>query len=245
MSKPVCLVTGASNGIGSQIAIAFAKEGYDVVINYSSSVASAQLVSSTCISIGAKTLLVQADVSKSAEVKDMIKQVMDTFGRIDVLVNNAGITKDQLLLRMSEEDFDKVIAVNLKGTFNCTQQVSKHMLKARSGKIINMASVIGLVGNIGQSNYAASKGAIIAFTKSCAKELASRNITVNAIAPGFILTQMTKQLSEDHQAEFLKQIPLGRFGSVEEVADLAVFLASDKAKYITGQVIQVDGGMVM
>jgi 3-oxoacyl-[acyl-carrier protein] reductase len=245
MSKPVCIVTGASNGIGSQIAIAFAKAGYDVVINYASSVTAAQSISDTCRTFDVKTLLIQADVSQSAEVKEMIKQVMDTFGKVDVLVNNAGITKDQLLLRMSEEDFDKVMAVNLKGTFNCTQQVSKLMVKVRSGKIINIASVIGLVGNIGQTNYAASKGAIIAFTKACAKELASRGITVNAIAPGFISTKMTDQLNENLQAEFLKQIPLGRFGKAEEVADLALFLASDQANYITGQVIQVDGGMVM
>lgn len=245
MSNPVVLITGASNGIGKQLALSFAQNGYDVVINYASSESAAKTVAQQCESFGAKTLVIGCDVSKYDAVGLMVNQVIETFGKIDVLINNSGITKDGLLLRMKESDFDEVIAVNLKGTFNTTQQVSKHMLRAKSGRIINMASVIGILGNAGQANYAASKGGIIAFTKSVARELASRGITVNAIAPGFIQTKMTDVLSEDVKTSILKQIPLARFGQPEDIAACALFLASDKASYISGQVIHVDGGMAM
>ncbi len=245
MSNSVVLITGASNGIGKQMALSFAQQGYDVIINYASSEAAALQVSSQCENFGVKTLVYRCDVSNYEAVGVMIKKAMDTFGKIDVLINNSGITKDGLILRMKESDFDEVIGVNLKGTFNTTQHVSKHMLKAKKGRIINMSSVIGLIGNAGQANYAASKGGIIAFTKSLAKEFASRGITVNAIAPGFIQTKMTEILSEDLKVNILKQIPLGRFGTPEDIANCALFLASEQASYISGQVIQVDGGMAM
>jgi len=245
MSRPVALITGSSNGIGKQLALSFAEAGYDVVINYSSSEKAALEVSEACQSLGAQTLVIGCDVSNYEAVGQMVKKTIETFSKIDVLINNSGITKDGLILRMKENDFDEVIAVNLKGAFNTVSHVSKHMLKAKSGRIINMSSVIGILGNAGQANYAASKGGIIAFSKSLAREFASRNITVNAIAPGFIQTKMTDVLSEEVKNNILKQIPLGRFGSPKDIADCALFLASDKASYISGQVIQVDGGMAM
>jgi len=245
MSNPVVLITGASNGIGKQLALSFAQAGYDVVINYATSEKAALEVSDLCQNHGVKTLVYQCDVSNYEAVGVMIQNVIESFGKIDVLINNSGITKDGLILRMKENDFDSVIAVNLKGTFNTVQHVAKHMLKAKTGRIINMSSVIGLMGNAGQANYAASKGGIIAFTKSLAKEFASRGVTVNAIAPGFIQTKMTEVLSEDLKSTILKQIPLGRFGTPEDIANCALFLCSDKASYISGQVIQVDGGMAM
>ncbi|KAF0227603.1 MAG: 3-oxoacyl-(acyl-carrier-protein) reductase [Erysipelotrichaceae bacterium] len=245
MSNPVVLITGASSGIGKQLALSFAQNGYDVIINYGKSEAAALEVSLQCQSYGVNTLVVGCDVSDYAAVGSMIKQAIETFGKIDVLINNSGITKDNLILRMKEQDFDEVISVNLKGTFNTVSHVSKYMLKAKSGRIINMASVIGILGNAGQANYAASKGGIIAFTKSLAREFASRGITVNAIAPGFIQTKMTDVLSEEVKTNILKQIPLGRFGKAEDIAHCALFIASDKASYISGQVIQVDGGMAM
>lgn len=244
MSK-VALITGSSAGIGKGIALAFAQAGYNVVINYSSSEASALEVEKECQSFGVETLVIGCNVADSASVQAMINQTLEKFGQIDVCINNSGITKDGLLLRMKEEDFDAVIDINLKGAFNVTQAVLKPMMKARFGRIINMSSVIGQIGNMGQANYAASKGGLIAFTKSVARELASRNITCNAIAPGFIQTKMTDVLSEDVKNGILKQIPLNRFGSVEDIAHAALFLASDNASYITGQVINVDGGMVM
>jgi 3-oxoacyl-[acyl-carrier protein] reductase len=216
-----------------------------VVINYATSEKAALEVSEACQSLGAQTLVVGCDVSNYEAVGQMVKKTIETFSKIDVLINNSGITKDGLILRMKENDFDEVIAVNLKGAFNTVSHVSKHMLKAKSGRIINMSSVIGILGNAGQANYAASKGGIIAFSKSLAREFASRNITVNAIAPGFIQTKMTDVLSEEVKNNILKQIPLGRFGSPKDIADCALFLASDKASYISGQVIQVDGGMAM
>ncbi len=245
MSNSVVLITGASHGIGQQLALSFAQNGYDVIINYAKSEAAAQEVSQQCQSYGVKTLVIGCDVSDYAAVGNMIQKAIETFGKIDVLINNSGITKDGLILRMKEQDFDEVISVNLKGTFNTVSHVSKHMLKAKSGRIINMASVIGILGNAGQANYAASKGGIIAFTKSLAREFASRGITVNAIAPGFIQTKMTDVLSEEVKTNILKQIPLGRFGTVEDIANCALFIASEKASYISGQVIQVDGGMAM
>ena len=184
------------------------------------------------------------DVTKPENVQNFIQKVLDKFGRIDILINNAGITRDGLLVRMNESDWDAVLNVNLKGTFSCTKAVAKPMMKQRSGKIVNIASIIGLIGNAGQANYAASKGGVIAFTKSAAKELASRNINVNAIAPGFIKTDMTDKLSEDVKQAIMKQVPLGKWGSAGDVADVALFLVSDASAYITGQVIQVDGGMV-
>jgi 3-oxoacyl-[acyl-carrier protein] reductase len=245
MSRPVALITGSSNGIGKQLAISFAEAGYDVVINYASSEKAALEVSEACQSLGAQTLVIGCDVSQYEAVGQMVQKTIETFSKIDVLINNSGITKDGLILRMKENDFDEVIAVNLKGAFNTVSHVSKHMLKAKSGRIINMSSVIGILGNAGQANYAASKGGIIAFSKSLAREFASRNITVNAIAPGFIQTKMTDVLSEEVKNNILKQIPLGRFGSPKDIADCALFLASDKASYISGQVIQVDGGIAM
>lgn len=245
MNKPVALITGASNGIGKQLALSFAQAGYDVVINYASSESAAKDVASQCEAFGSQTLVIGCDVSNYDAVGKMVQETLNTYGKIDVLINNSGITKDGLILRMKESDFDSVIAVNLKGTFNTVQHVSKAMLRAKQGRIINMASVIGVLGNAGQANYAASKGGIIAFTKSIAREFATRGITVNAIAPGFIQTRMTDVLDESIKTDILKQIPLGRFGSPQDIADCALFLASDKASYISGQVIHVDGGMAM
>jgi len=245
MSNPVALITGSSHGIGQQLALSFAQNGYDVIINYAKSESSALEVSKQCQSYGAKTLVIGCDVSDYAAVGTMIQKSIETFGKIDVLINNSGITKDGLILRMKEQDFDEVISVNLKGTFNTVSHVSKHMLKAKSGRIINMASVIGILGNAGQANYAASKGGIIAFTKALAREFASRGITVNAIAPGFIQTKMTDVLSEEVKSNRLIQLPLGRFGTPEDIAHCALFIASEQASYISGQVIQVDGGMAM
>jgi 3-oxoacyl-[acyl-carrier protein] reductase len=245
MDKLVCLVTGASSGIGRQIALDFAKAGYDLVLNYSSNVTSAMEVAQECEAFGSKTLVLGFDVSKGDEVEKNIQTIISTFGKIDVLINNSGITRDGLVLRMKESDFEDVIDINLKGAFNCSKAVLKYMFKARSGKIINMTSVIGLIGNAGQANYAASKAGLIGLTKSLAKECATRNINVNAIAPGFIQTRMTDQLSDELKQSILKQIPNGRFGSCEDISNCALFLASNKANYINGQVIQVDGGMVM
>ncbi len=238
----VAIVTGASRGIGSAIAIALAEEGYNLVLNYRKSREELEALAST---LKTETILVQGDVSNFKEAENIISTAKSTFGQIDLLVNNAGITKDNLILRMSEEDFDSVQNINLKGTFNCTKHVSRIMLKQRFGKIINISSIVGITGNMGQSNYAASKAGIIGFTKSIARELASRNITVNAIAPGFIQTKMSEAISEEAKQASLSSIPLGKFGQPEDVANMVVFLASDKANYITGQVIQVDGGMAI
>lgn len=245
MERKVAIITGASRGIGAQIAYDLAASGYDVVINYQSSKAKAQEVQKQCERFGVKALIYQADVGDWESVQAMFTEVMTAFGRIDLLVNNSGITRDQLVLRMTPEDFDKVIDVNLKGTFYCTKAVSKYMFKQRSGVIINLASVVGLSGNIGQANYAASKAGIIGLTKTVAKELAGRNIRVNAIAPGFIETEMTAVLDEKTKAQIIENIPLRTFGQASDVSQLVVFLASDKAQYITGQTIQVDGGMVI
>lgn len=245
MMNEVVLITGSSSGIGEGIALAFAKAGYDVVINYATSKSAAEAVAHECEKFNVKTCVVQCDVKNQTSVKAMIDVVLDRFQKIDVLINNSGITRDSLLMRMREEDFDDVINTNLKGSFNVTQAVIKPMLKQRKGRIINIASVIGQIGNTGQSNYAASKGGLIAFTKSIAKELASRSITVNAIAPGFINTRMTEVLSDEVKNRILDQIPLKRFGEAEDIAQTALFLASPAASYISGQVINVDGGMVM
>lgn len=245
MAKPVALITGASHGIGKQIALTFAAHGYDVILNYSSSASAAAEVATACEALGAQVLTVQCNVADYSAVGAMVNQGLSTFGTIDVLINNAGITKDNLILRMKESDFDEVLAVNLKGSFNTIQHVSKTMLRNKKGRIINLSSVIGLLGNAGQANYAASKGGLIALTKSVAREFASRGITVNAIAPGFIQTKMTDALPDDVKSSVLSQIPLARFGQPEDIAHTALFLASDHASYITGQVIPVDGGMAM
>jgi 3-oxoacyl-[acyl-carrier protein] reductase len=245
MSKLTVLVTGGATGIGKACALTFAQAGYNVVVNYGHSQQAAIDVTNQCIELGVEAFAVKADVSKQDEVNAMVDLTLKTFGSIDVLINNSGITKDNLLLRMTSEDFSDVLDVNLLGTFHCIKAVVKPMMKARKGKIINMASVIGQIGNVGQANYAASKGGIIALTKSVARELASRNVTCNAIAPGFIQTKMTDVLSDEVKSGILGQVPMARLGQPEDVARVALFLASDAANYITGQVINVDGGMVM
>ncbi|MEY8000789.1 3-oxoacyl-[acyl-carrier-protein] reductase [Clostridium sp. Mt-5] len=244
-SKNVAVITGAAKGIGRAIALKLADDGFDIVINYRNSSGSVEELVGEIESKGRKSIAVQGDVSVFEEAKNIIKQAVDFFGRIDVLVNNAGITRDGLLLRMKEDDFDKVIEVNLKGTFNCIRHVSPIMLKQRKGKIINISSVVGVTGNAGQVNYSAAKAGIIGITKSTARELASRGINANAVAPGFIKTDMTKTLSEKIRENALHSIPLRRFGTVYDVANAVSFLASSNADYITGQVINIDGGMVM
>lgn len=239
------LVTGASRGIGKAVAIALAKEGAKVAVNYAGSTEKAEAVKKEIEAAGGTAILAQSDVADAELVQAMVKSVYETFGKIDILVNNAGITRDGLLMRMKPEDFDAVISTNLKGVFNVTKSASRFMMKKRYGRIINMASVVGLIGNAGQTNYAAAKAGVIGFTKSCAKELASRGITVNAVAPGCIDTDMTAVLSDEIKAEMLKNIPLARMGTPEDVAKAVLFLASDESAYITGQVLNVDGGMVM
>ena len=239
------LVTGASRGIGRAIALRLAAEGARVAINYAGNVKAAEEVKASVEAAGGTAILCQADIADSAAVEAMVADVVKEFGAIDILVNNAGITRDTLLMRMKDEDFAKVLDTNLKGVFYCTKAVSKLMMKKRSGRIVNMASVVGLVGNAGQTNYAAAKAGVIGFSKSAAKELASRGITVNVVAPGFIGTDMTAGLPESVKEKMLTDIPLGRMGEPEDVANAVLFLASDQASYITGQVVNVDGGMVM
>ena len=242
--KRIAIVTGASRGIGRAIALEFAKQGAFVVINYNGSREKAAQVKEEIINQGGEAEIFQCNVADFTACGAFIKEIMKTYGRIDVLVNNAGITKDGLLMAMSEEDFESVLDTNLVGTFNCIRHVARQMLKQRSGRIINMASVVGIGGNPGQANYAASKAGVIGLTKTAAKELASRGITVNAIAPGFIRTDMTDVLSDKVKEETLKNIPMGKFGEPEDVAKAAAFLASSEAGYITGQVLCVDGGML-
>ena len=239
------LVTGASRGIGRAVALRLAEEGARVAINYAGNVKAAEEVKASVEAAGGTAILCQADVADSAAVEAMVAAVAKEFGTIDILVNNAGITRDTLLMRMKDEDFAKVLDTNLKGVFYCTKAVSKLMMKKRAGRIVNMASVVGLVGNAGQTNYAAAKAGVIGFSKSAAKELASRGITVNVVAPGFIGTDMTAGLPESVKEKMLTDIPLGRMGEPEDVANAVLFLASDQASYITGQVVNVDGGMVM
>lgn len=239
----IVLVTGAGRGIGASIAKRFASEGAEVIVNYSGNDEAAQKTVDEITATGGQAQKYKCSVNDSESVKVMIDEIIKKFGRIDILVNNAGITKDGLMLRMTDEDFDRVIDVNLKGTFNCTKYVSKYMLKQKSGKIINISSVVGLSGNAGQVNYSASKAGIIGITKSAAKELSSRGITVNAVAPGYVDTDMTKVLSDNIRNEILKNIPLQRMGNVEDISNCVTFLASEDASYITGQVISVDGGM--
>lgn len=239
----IVLVTGAGRGIGASIAKRFASEGAEVIVNYSGNDEAAQKTVDEITATGGQAQKYKCSVNDSESVKVMIDEIIKKFGRIDILVNNAGITKDGLMLRMTDEDFDRVIDVNLKGTFNCTKYVSKYMLKQKSGKIINISSVVGLSGNAGQVNYSASKAGIIGITKSAAKELSSRGITVNAVAPGYVDTDMTKVLSDNIRNEIPKNIPLQRMGNVEDISNCVAFLASEDASYITGQVISVDGGM--
>lgn len=245
LDNKVALITGASRGIGKAIATKFSQLGAVVVVNYSGSTDEALKLVESIESNKGKALALKADVSKKEDVEIMFERIKEVYGSIDILINNAGITKDGLLVRMAESDWDKVVSVNLKGAFNCTKEASKVMIKNRSGKIVNISSVVGLTGNAGQSNYAAAKAGIIGFTKSIAKELAPRGINVNAIAPGFIETDMTSKLTDQMKLKILSSIPLGKYGSVEDVANLASFLVSDLSSYITGQVFNVDGGMVL
>ena len=243
LENKVALVTGAGRGIGRAIAIALAKEGAEVIVNYNGSEERAKEVKQTIEENGGKASVYKCNVSDFEACETMIKDVVKEYGHLDILVNNAGITRDGLIMKMKEEDFDAVLNVNLKGTFNTIRHSARQMLKQRSGKIINISSVSGILGNAGQANYAASKAGVIGLTKTMARELGSRGITVNAIAPGFVDTEMTEILSEELKENACKQIILGRFGKPEDIANTAVFLASDKADYITGQVISVDGGM--
>ena len=239
------LITGAIRGIGKQIAITLAKQGYNIALNYRKENEELENTKKEIEEIGVQVLAVKGDVANFEECENFVKQVIERFGQIDVLVNNAGITKDMLLMRMKKEDFEQVIDTNLVGTFNVTKNVVPYMMKARSGRIINISSVVGISGNAGQTNYSASKAGIIGFTKSLAKEIASRNIFVNAVAPGFIETNMTDVLKDDVKQEIAKNIPLKRMGTAQDVANVVKFLASDDSSYITGQVINVDGGMLM
>nr|WP_276540413.1 3-oxoacyl-[acyl-carrier-protein] reductase [Salipaludibacillus agaradhaerens] len=239
------LVTGGSRGIGKAICLELAEQGVNVAVNFSGNREKAEAVAEQCRQLGVEALAVQADVGNADSVKQMIDTVMKAFGSIDILVNNAGITRDTLIMRMKEEDFDAVINTNLKGVFNCSKAVTRPMMKQRYGRIINISSVVGVLGNAGQANYVASKAGVIGLTKSLARELANRNIRVNAVAPGFIGTEMTDELTEETKKALLDQIPLAELGKPEDVARVVAFLASDASAYMTGQTLHVDGGMVM
>lgn len=239
------LVTGASRGIGREIALELARQGANVAVNFSGSEAKANEVVDEIKALGREAFAVKCDVSNSEQVTEMVKETIASFGKLDILINNAGITKDNLLMRMKEAEWDDVININLKGVFLCTKAVTRQMMKQRVGRIINIASIVGVSGNPGQANYVAAKAGVIGLTKTTAKELASRNITVNAIAPGFITTDMTDKLPEEVITEMLKQIPLARLGEPKDIAKITAFLASDDSSYITGQTLHIDGGMVM
>lgn len=239
------IVTGASRGIGAEIAKYLAKEGARIAVNYSGSQAKAEEVVNDILANGGEAFAIQASVSDAESVSAMIAETMSRYGSIDILVNNAGITRDNLLMRMKENEWDDVINTNLKGVFLCTKAVTRQMMKQRAGRIVNIASIVGVSGNAGQANYVAAKAGVIGLTKTTAKELASRNINVNAIAPGFITTDMTDELSEEVKSQMLTQIPLAKLGNPEDVAKAVVFLASDDSNYITGQTLHVDGGMIM
>lgn len=239
------LVTGASRGIGRSIALALADMGANVAVNYSGNEAAANEVVSEIRSKGVEAIALKANVGSSAEAEALVKQVIDVWGKIDILVNNAGITRDNLIMRMKEDEFDQVIETNLKGVFNCLKAVTRPMMKQRYGRIINISSVVGALGNPGQANYVAAKAGVIGLTKAAARELASRGITVNAVAPGFIDTDMTRELPEDMRDKLMGDIPLARLGKPEEIADVVTFLASTGAAYMTGQTLHVDGGMYM
>lgn len=245
LENKVALVTGASRGIGKAVALELAKQGAKVVVNYAGSEAKALEVVDEIKALGSEAVAIQANVAEADAVQSLVKQTIETFGSLDILINNAGITRDNLLMRMKEQEWDDVMNINLKGVFLCTKAVTRQMMKQRHGRIINISSIVGVSGNPGQANYVAAKAGVIGLTKTTAKELAARNITVNAIAPGFITTDMTDELPEEVKAEMLKQIPLSRFGEPKDVAKTVVFLASESSRYITGQTIHVDGGMVM
>jgi 3-oxoacyl-[acyl-carrier protein] reductase len=245
LTGKTAIVTGASRGIGAEIARNLASAGAKVVVNYSGSQEKAESVVADIQANGGEAIAVQANVSDADAVKAMVEETMKAFGSIDILVNNAGITRDNLMMRMKDDEWDDVINTNLKGVFICTKAVTRQMMKQRSGRIINIASIVGVMGNAGQANYVAAKAGVIGLTKTTARELASRNITANAVAPGFITTDMTDKLGEDIQKNMLAQIPLGRFGNPEEVAKATLFLASDDSSYMTGQTLHLDGGMVM
>lgn len=245
LENKIAVVTGAGRGIGRGIALALAREGAMVVVNYNGSKERAEEVVRTIEEAGGKAAAIQCNISDFEAAKEFFANVVKEYGRIDILVNNAGITKDNLMMKMSEEEFQSVIQTNLAGTFHGVKFVTRPMMKQRQGRIINIASVSGVIGNMGQANYSASKAGVIGLTKAAAKELASRNITVNAVAPGFVATEMTDVLSDSVKEAAVATIPLGRFGEVEDIAETVVFLASDKAKYITGQVICVDGGLAI
>lgn len=244
MTGKTVVVTGGNTGIGKEICLEFGAEGANVVVNWIFGEDLADTVVSEVKALGGNAVAVYGDVTKLEESKNIIEQGIETFGRIDVLINNSGITRDNLMMRMSEEEFDSVINVNLKGTWNMCKNVTRHLMKKRSGSIINIASVVGIMGNAGQANYVASKAGIIGMTKALAKEFGARGVTVNAVAPGFIETKMTEALTDEVRAAYMKQIPLNRFGSANDVAKACVFLASDNASYITGQVLSVNGGMI-
>lgn len=245
LTGKTAIVTGASRGIGAAIARRFAEEGANIVVNYSGSQDKAEAVVSEIEQAGGKAIAVKANVADADAVKAMADAAMEEFGSIDILVNNAGITRDNLMMRMKEDEWDDVINTNLKGVFVCTKAVTRQMMKQRAGRIVNIASIVGVMGNAGQANYVAAKAGVIGLTKTTARELASRGITANAVAPGFITTDMTDKLGEDVQSSMLAQIPLARFGAPEDVANAALFLASDEASYVTGQTLHLDGGMVM
>lgn len=245
LENKVALVTGASRGIGRQIAISLAKEGAQVIVNYNGSAAKAEEVVNLITEAGGRAEAVQCNVSEYDKAEELMKYIIGKYGRVDILVNNAGITRDNLLMKMTEEEFDAVIDINLKGTFNCIKHLSRQMLKQKGGRIINISSVSGVMGNAGQANYCAAKAGVIGITKSAARELASRGITVNAVAPGFIVTEMTDVLSDSVKEAATEKIPMKKFGETQDIANAVAFLASDEAKYITGQVLCVDGGMAM
>lgn len=245
LQNQVALVTGASRGIGREIALELARQGADVVVNYAGNEQKAKEVVEGITKLGQRAIAIRCDVANSDDVAAMIKTTIDEFGKIDVLVNNAGVTRDNLLMRMKEEEWDAVINTNLKGVFLCTKSVTRPMMKQRQGTIINVASVVGISGNAGQANYVAAKAGVIGLTKTTAKELASRNIRVNAVAPGFISTDMTDELTEEMKESLLQQIPLARLGEPSDIAKVVAFLASGDSAYMTGQTLTVDGGMVM
>ncbi|MDE6254293.1 MAG: 3-oxoacyl-[acyl-carrier-protein] reductase [Lachnospiraceae bacterium] len=244
-NEKIALVTGAGRGIGKQIALKLAEQGITVIVNYNGSEEAAESVVNKITESGGRAKAVKCNVSDYKETEEMIASIVKEFGRLDILVNNAGITADNLMVRMTEEDFDKVISINLKGAFNTIKHVNRQMIKQRYGRIVNISSVVGVTGNAGQANYAASKAGIIGLTKSAARELASRNVTVNAVAPGFIQTEMTDKLPENVKEQMQSQIPLKRLGTTEDIAAAVSFLVSEDASYITGQVIEVNGGMNM
>ncbi|MGG1268654.1 3-oxoacyl-[acyl-carrier-protein] reductase [Brevibacillus laterosporus] len=241
----VALITGASRGIGRAIALKYAEAGANIIVNYSGNEAKAQETVADIEKLGREAIMIRANVGNTEEAENMVKEALERFGKIDILVNNAGITRDNLLMRMKESEWDEVINVNLKGVFNMTKALTRPMMKQRGGSIINITSVVGVLGNAGQANYVAAKAGVIGLTKTTARELASRNIKVNAIAPGFVDTDMTDVLSEDVKSGILAQIPFNRLGSADEISNVALFLASDASSYMTGQTLHVDGGMYM